>query len=113
MRVPIAESLRREPDHPEQLPDPHADALRFPALQCGDQTDIASHCEVRKQPDLLDHITDPSPQANRIPGGGGHALHQHLSGTGLEEAIDQFQHGGFPRAASPDQRERFTLGQSE
>ena len=50
-------------------------------------------------------ITYPTacPQANGVPRAGESALHAHITGIGHEQAIDQLEDGGFPRAASADE----------
>ena len=51
--------------------------------------------EVGKQPYLLNDVTDPSPERDRVPFRRGLALDVHRSLGRLDQAVDQPQRGGF------------------
>ena len=56
-----------QPDESEQFPHPRLDSRAIPAFDARDKGDIAFHCEMRKQPAILDDVANASPQTNRVP----------------------------------------------
>ena len=62
---------------------------------------------MRKQADLLNHVADRSPQANRIPLARVPALHAHVAGVGQQQSIDELEDGGLAGAARADERDDF------
>ena len=60
---------------------------------------------MRKQPRLLNHVTDVAAQRDRIPVERGAAFDEHLAVGRLGEAVDQLERCGFSCAAAAEQNE--------
>ncbi len=63
---------------------------------------------MRKQADLLDHISNAPSKFNRIPLANRTAVHTKLAGTWGQELVDQLQSGGFAGTAASQQNKGFT-----
>jgi len=64
-RIAAAGLARIEAHELEQLVDPLADALLVPAEQARDGADVVRDAQVGEQPDLLDRVSDLSPEVSR------------------------------------------------
>jgi hypothetical protein len=61
---------------------------------------------MRKETCILNHVPDPTPQPDQVPGGRGYTLDQDSTGTRQEQAIHHFQGGGLARAATTQEHQR-------
>ena len=60
---------------------------------------------MRKEARILDHVTDPTPQPDQVPGGGGYTLDRDLAGARQEQAVHHFQGGGLARPATTQEHQ--------
>src|ERR1700686_2353234 len=74
-----------------------------PALDSGDEANVSLHREMREQAYILDDVADAATQSNDVAFGGGRAIHAHFPTAGSQQAINQFQRGGFSRATAAQQ----------
>ncbi len=63
----VGERAAIEADQVEQLADARLGAIRRPAFEPRDDADVAGDRHVRKEPDVLQHVSDAPPQPNRLP----------------------------------------------
>src|SRR5262245_17449907 len=68
---------------------------------------------MRKETDVLDDVANGSSKPDGIPLAGVAALHADVARVGNEQAIDEFEYGGFACTARTDERERFSCGDRE
>lgn len=68
---------------------------------------------MRKEPDVLNHIPNGAPQANRIPFAGVFPLHPHVASVGHEQSIDELEGRGLTGATRADERHDFAGIDSE
>ena len=102
MRVGVG----RHADQLEQLAHASRDAIVRPLLEPRHDGDVVADREVREEADLLNHVADRSPKADRIPLARVPTLHDHVTGVGQEQSIDQLEERRLARAARPDERQR-------
>src|SRR4029077_13759771 len=84
------------------------DVARLPTHQTRNQSDISGHSEMRKEARILDHVPDPTPQPDQIPGGRGYPLDQDVAGTWQVQAIHHFQGGSLARPTSTQKHHSFS-----
>ena len=82
--------------------------LRWPLQQARNQKDIVFHCPVRQQSEFLDHISDLTPQLNRIEFEYVLAIDEHRALTWLEHAIDEPEGRCLAGTTAPKQNQRFS-----
>ena len=76
--------------------------------------DVLLDSQMRKEPDVLKHVTDRAPQLNGIPLARVSPGHEHDSPrSGSQQAVDQLENRRFAGAAPPDQRQHFAGVDSE
>ena len=63
---------------------------------------------MRKEARILNHVPDPTPQPDQVPGGRGHTLDRDFTGTRQEQAIHHFQGGGLARPATTQEHQGFS-----
>ena len=95
---------RLESDQRQQLVDASGDARRRPAKQLRDQRNVVGDGEVREQAGVLNHVTGPPAQDDRIPLANLTIFDEHSTRIRFDQAIDQSQEGGLAGAAAADQR---------
>src|SRR5258708_3808685 len=98
-----------QPDCSEQLADASFDARLRPVLDSRHERDVALNREVWKQTAVLNDVSDASPQTDRIPLGSATSVNPHVACARQQQPVDQFQGSRLPRAAAPQQHQRFTL----
>src|SRR5438094_8371285 len=91
--------LRIESDQLQEFLHTLSDALRRPSLKLRHERDIALDGEVGKQPDFLDHVTNRAPKADQIPITKRAAVNPDFSATRGQQAVNDFERGGFSRPA--------------
>ena len=62
---------------------------------------------MRKEARILDHVPDPTPQPDQVPGGRGCTLDQDGTGAWQEQAVHHFQGGGLARPAAAQEDQGF------
>src|SRR2546425_8402614 len=99
------ELRRKKPDLCQEMLDAGIDVAELPTFQTRNQSDIGGYSEMRKEARILDHVPDPTPEPDQIPGGRGYTLDQDSAGAWQEQAIHHFQGGGLARAATTQEHE--------
>src|SRR5467141_1198390 len=102
------ELRRRKPDLSQEMLHAGIDVAGLPTLQTGNQSDIGGYSEMRKEARILDHVPDPTPQPDQIPGGRGYTLDQDITGAWQEQAIHHFQGGSLARATTTQEHQGFS-----
>jgi hypothetical protein len=85
-----------------------APTLDGPPLEPWYQCYVFFNGEVRKQPNLLEHIADSSSQRDRIPLPGVASFDKDAAGVRQQKAVDQLEHRRLAGAAAADEGDRFT-----
>src|SRR5262245_39258497 len=62
---------------------------------------------------ILDGITDMPAQTNQVPVSNGFTVHNDLALLTKQQAIDEFEGGGFAGTAAPQQHQSFTMSHLE
>ena len=83
------------------------DALGRPVFDLRDQTDVAGHGEMGEQADFLDGVADGAAQSDGVPIAGGAAMDPDLAGARGQQVVDEFEGGGFARAAAAEKDQGF------
>ena len=102
-----------EADQEEHLADAVADALLGPALEAGDQRDVALDGPVGEQADVLNDVTDGAAEADGIPGGLIAAVNENLAGGGREQEVDELERSGFAGTAAAEEDQGLAPGDGE
>lgn len=102
------ELRRRKPDLSQQILHAGVDVAWLPTLQTGNQSDIGSHREMRKEARILDHVPNPPSQPDQIPGGRGDTLYRNITGAWQEQTIHDLQGGGFARSTTTQKHQGFS-----
>jgi hypothetical protein len=63
---------------------------------------------MRKEARILDHVPNPTPQPDQVPGGRGCTLDQDVTGAWQEQAIHHFQGGGLARPTATQEHQSFS-----
>jgi len=100
MRVAPSERRRIQANELEQLTRAACALSHRMALCLENNSNIALHGEVRKQPRLLNDVTHPPAQRDDVSLRG--SRHKHLAAGGLDYAIDSAEQSCLPRSASAD-----------
>ena len=67
--------------------------------------DVAGDGHVREQPDILQHVADAAPQADRLPLASIAALDHDDAGIRHQQPVDELEERRLPGAAAADQRD--------
>src|SRR6266852_1029048 len=78
------ELRRKKPDLCQEMLDAGIDVAELPTFQTRNQSDIGGYSEMRKEARILDHVPDPTPEPDQIPGGRGYTLDQDITGAWQE-----------------------------
>jgi apolipoprotein N-acyltransferase len=105
--------IARKLDKIEQRIDALGDLGAAPAKQAQHGGDIFGDGPVREQANALNGIADATAQRGGIAGGDITALHAHLAGAGVDEAIGEAQQGGFAGARCAGERDKAAGGHGE
>ena len=100
-----------EPYQLEQFGRASSNAVGGPFLDRRNQADIAFDGEVRKEPGVLDHVSDSAPQTDGVPFGRRPAFYQDFAPGRGYQVVDKFQGCCLARATASEQDER--LGSSD
>ena len=73
------------------------------------KTNISRDIEVWEEAALLNHVTGPAPQTNRIPLARRLSLNPYLAGGGRQKTVDEFESGSLAATGLAQQYESFTL----
>ena len=106
--IACGELRRRKSDLSQEIVHTGIDVDGLPTLQTRNQSDIGGHSEMRKEARILDHVPDPTPQSDQIPGGRGYPLDQDITGTWQEQAIHHFQGGRLARPTPTQEHQSFS-----
>ena len=63
---------------------------------------------MRKEARILDHVPDPTPQPDQVPGGRRYTLDQDVTGAWQKQAIHHLQGGGLARATTTQEHQGFS-----
>ena len=106
VRTTGREGRRGQPHHLEELPCARPHAIGLPMLQPRDQRHVFLDGHVREEPDVLQHVSDASPQPDRIPFGSVAALDNDAAPGRQQQAVDQSENRRFSSAAAADDGRR-------
>src|SRR5689334_1036822 len=98
---------RVEPDQSKKLRNASRDMFRGPFFECGHQGNVLGDGEMRKKACILDNVSNRTPQPDDVPIRGGASLHNHRSGSRLQQTVDQAKQSGLAASAAAQQNERF------
>ena len=73
----------------------------------GDEADVALDSIVRKEPNILDGVSDMAAELDHVPLARWAAVDQQLAARRFQKAVDQLESGGLPRSAAAEEREDF------
>ena len=104
---------RRQSDHREELLGALAPAGLAPSQQRRHGLDVAPHVPVRKEPRVLDHVTDGAPQRHRIFAADVAPVHAHFPGVRFEQPVAQLQRGRLAASGRPEQGHGLAGGDRE
>jgi hypothetical protein len=108
MRITMLKSPAVQPDCLKHFFHAFLYAIGRPAFKPGNQRNILRHGVMREKPDLLNHISDLSPQRDRIPFGCQLTFHEHFARTRHEQPINHFERRRFSGAAPTEQHQCFS-----
>ena len=95
----------RQADEIEQRVRARPDAIGRPAFETRHQADVFLDGHVRKQPDVLQHVADAAPQADRVPLARVASLDANGSGRGQDQSIDELEDRALAGAAAADEHD--------
>src|SRR5919199_4680360 len=106
MRKAIPIASRLQPDQLEQLVDALPDLPAIPPEEPRDGRDVVGDREVGKKADLLDDVTHPKPELDRIDMGDVFVIVQDSAAGGLDEPVDHLESGRLAAPRWADQHAR-------
>ena len=110
MRGPaVAELFRVEPHEVKQLVHARGGAGAVPLEDARHGGDVLPHAHVREQADLLNHVADTSTKLHRVDRRDVSALHEHLAGIGVVQAVDELDQRGLAAARGAEHAHELPL----
>lgn len=102
---PAARELAGQADERQELGDALSDARFGPPRDATEEADVLADRQVREQPDVLPHVSDATPQSDRIPRRGRVPFDADLAAVGQRKTVDEPEERGLAGPAAADERE--------
>jgi len=99
-----------EADEGEEFVDASGDAGGGPVLERGNEGDVLSDSEVRKEAGVLDNVSDATAELKGVDIGSGTTVYGNLTTGGQEQPIDEAKKSGFATATATEKDEGFATG---
>src|SRR5438445_8015384 len=94
--------VRVEPDELDQLAYALTDPGLRPAEEAGHCADVVGHAHVRKQTDVLDHVTHLPAQLDRIQAPNALPVDEDVAFGHVDQAVDHLHRGRLAAARSEE-----------
>src|SRR5438132_5808112 len=105
--------VRGEPDELDQLAYALTDPGLRPAEEAGHCADVVGHAHVRKQTDVLDHVTHLPAQLDHVQAPNTPPVDENVAFSHVDQAVDHLHRGRLAAAGGPDEDADFARRDDE